>query len=86
MLEGFVRESDLAVFDPVNQSGHWRQVTARTSRTDQLMLIVAIHPQDMTESQLTELKDKIRKFFDSKDGAAARVTSLYFQTITRRFV
>ncbi|XP_046593625.1 tRNA (uracil-5-)-methyltransferase homolog A [Neodiprion lecontei] len=86
VFEGFVRKSKLDVFDPVNHSGYWRQVTARTSRSDQLMLIVTIHPQDLNQGQLIQLKAEIREFFNSDEGAKANVTSLYFQTITRRDV
>ncbi|XP_012255904.2 tRNA (uracil-5-)-methyltransferase homolog A [Athalia rosae] len=86
VFEKFIRRSNLEVFDPVNQSGCWRQVIARTSRSDQLMLIVAIHPQNQTEEQLNELKANIKDFFESDEGTLARVTSLYFQIITRRDV
>ncbi|KAG7205215.1 hypothetical protein KM043_018300 [Ampulex compressa] len=84
ILEELVQNSGLPPFDPVNHSGYWRQVTARTTRSNDLMLIIGIHPQDLTADDLDRLKTQFKDFFESGKGAEACVTSLYFQTIDKK--
>ncbi|XP_024877355.1 tRNA (uracil-5-)-methyltransferase homolog A-like [Temnothorax curvispinosus] len=86
ILETFIRESNLEPFNPVDHSGYWRQVTARTTRASHLMLIVGIHPQDLSSDELEELKSQLRIFFETGKGADAHVTSLYFQTIDKKSI
>lgn len=45
-----MKSTELTPFDPVDYSGYWRQVTVRTTLSDHLMVIVGIHPQDLTSS------------------------------------
>lgn len=39
------RTTPYAVYSPETYKGHWRQLTVRTSRTDQTMAIVFFNPQ-----------------------------------------
>ncbi|XP_043671012.1 tRNA (uracil-5-)-methyltransferase homolog A-like isoform X1 [Vespula pensylvanica] len=85
-LEEFVQNSGLEPFNPVDHSGYWKQVTARTSRLDQLMLIVGINPQDLATEKLKELQNQLKEFFESGKGSTIDVTSLYFQTMENKSV
>lgn len=78
-------ESKLEPFNPVNQSGHWRQVMARCTRNGHLMLIIGVRPQGLEPQQLEDLKDSIKNFFETGKGKEANVTSLYFQATDKRF-
>ncbi|XP_033342827.2 tRNA (uracil-5-)-methyltransferase homolog A [Megalopta genalis] len=84
VLEEFMRNSDLKPFQPVDHSGHWRQVTVRTTQCGHLMVIVGIHPQDLTGEQLEELKTQLKDFFETGKGADAGVTSLHFQIMNKK--
>ncbi|XP_063974795.1 tRNA (uracil-5-)-methyltransferase homolog A-like [Diachasmimorpha longicaudata] len=84
LFQSFIRESKLEPFDPVNHQGYWRQITARTTRLNHLMLIVGVHPQELSNDEIDNLKKDICRFFDEEGGKEANVTSLYFQTISRR--
>ncbi|XP_012536283.2 tRNA (uracil-5-)-methyltransferase homolog A [Monomorium pharaonis] len=86
ILETFIHESNLEPFNPVDHSGYWRQVTARITRTNNLMLIIAIHPQNLSIEELEKLKSELRTFFETGKGAEAHVTSLYFQIITKKSI
>lgn len=86
ILETFICESNLEPFNPVDHSGYWRQVTARTTRANHLMLIVGIHPQDLSSDELEKLKSQLKIFFETGKGADAHVTSLYFQTIDKKSI
>ncbi|KAK2581834.1 hypothetical protein KPH14_002300 [Odynerus spinipes] len=83
-LEEFVQNSGLEPFNPVDHSGYWKQITARTSRLNHLMLIVGIHPQDLSIERLKELQDQLKEFFESGKGSKVNVTSLYFQTMEQK--
>ncbi|XP_012063364.1 PREDICTED: tRNA (uracil-5-)-methyltransferase homolog A-like [Atta cephalotes] len=86
ILETFIRESNLEPFNPVDHSGYWRQVTARTTRANHLMLIVGIHPQTLNNNELDMLKSQLKIFFETGKGVDAHVTSLYFQTIDKKSI
>lgn len=85
IFESFVRSSDLKVFNPEYHTGHFRQVTMRTGK-DQLMLVVGIHPQNLSEEKLANFKKDLVKFFESGSGQHAGVTSLYYQTIIKKYI
>lgn len=84
VLEEFMKDSKLKPFQPVDHSGYWRQVTVRATLGDDLMVIVGIHPQDLSAEKLDELKSQLKDFFESGNGAEARVTSLYFQIMRKK--
>ncbi|KYN45039.1 tRNA (uracil-5-)-methyltransferase like protein A [Trachymyrmex septentrionalis] len=86
ILETFIRESNLEPFNPVDHSGYWRQVTARTTRANHLMLIVGIHPQNLSSNELDMLKSQLKIFFETGKGVDAHVISLYFQTIDKKSI
>lgn len=84
IFEKFVRSSDLSIFNPEHHTGHFRQVTMRVAQ-HQLMLVVGIHPQDLTEDKLANFKRDLVEFFAAGAGKDANVTSLYYQAITKKY-
>ncbi|XP_075220489.1 tRNA (uracil-5-)-methyltransferase homolog A [Lycorma delicatula] len=85
VFEKFIRDSDLDVFNPETHSGSWRQLTARHATvTDQLMLVVGVHPQQMTEEELEKVKESLRQYFSNGEGKDINITSLYFQIIRKK--
>ncbi|KAJ8676069.1 hypothetical protein QAD02_011855 [Eretmocerus hayati] len=84
IFEKFVCDSELDVFDPITNKGNWKQVTVRTTQLDHLMLIVAINPQELTNEDQEQLREKLKKFFEQEENLEAGVTSLYFQTIEKK--
>jgi hypothetical protein len=49
------------------------------------MLIIGIHPQSMTDEDKKKLQVELKEFFEQDSNAEARVTSLYFQTIEKKY-
>jgi tRNA (uracil-5-)-methyltransferase len=77
--------SDLGVFNPETHEGYWRQLTVRLStNSDQLMLVVGMHPQSLSQEELEKVKNNLKNFFESGEGKACNVASLYFQHILKR--
>ncbi|XP_076265796.1 tRNA (uracil-5-)-methyltransferase homolog A [Rhynchophorus ferrugineus] len=83
LFQQFVRSSKLQVFNPELHSGHFRQLCIRIA-SEQLMLIVGIHPQDLGEDQITEFKEQLVDYFANGEGKKAMVTSLYYQEIVKK--
>ncbi|XP_078740346.1 tRNA (uracil-5-)-methyltransferase homolog A [Lampetra fluviatilis] len=74
-----VRQSKYDVYDPHSYRGHWRQLTVRTSRCQELMVILTFHPQELSEQEVAAVKQEVVHFFTAEDsGKACGVTSLYF--------
>lgn len=85
VFEKFIKDSPYEVFEPENQTGHWKQLTARLStHTNELMLIIGIHPQNMFEKEISDIKEEIKTFFTNGDGQVCEVASLYFQKLVKR--
>lgn len=83
IFENFVRSSDLQVFNPEYHTGHFKQVTMRIAG-NQLMLVIGIHPQDLSEEKLAHFKQELVEFFKEGTGKEAGVTSLYYQSIRKK--
>lgn len=83
VFEKFIQESDKLPYDPETYEGFWRQLTVRLSRKGDLMLIVVIHPQSLTDEELLKIKKDIKDFFISGEGKSCVVSSLYFQAFSK---
>ncbi|KAM3965287.1 tRNA (uracil-5-)-methyltransferase homolog A [Aphomia sociella] len=87
IFQDFVRKSELAPFSPADYSGHWRYLTVRHSMsTGDIMLIVVMHPQEMSEEQLEIIKQQLTDHFSTEEAAACGIRSLYFELATKRRV
>lgn len=69
-------------YDAQDERGFWRQLTIRTSETDQCMVIVLMHPQSLSEEELQLEVTKLREYHSTalKDF----VTSFYFQRFDKK--
>jgi tRNA (uracil-5-)-methyltransferase len=84
LVQEFVVNSGLQPFDSESYEGHFRNITIRQSRKDSLMLIIGIHPQELTEEEKEKLQKSFVKFFTEGAGKVLDVTSLYYEEIQRR--
>lgn len=48
------------------------------------MLVIGIHPQKLSESELNLLKAEIKNYFIEGDGKSCKVTSLFLQLIEKK--
>uniref|UniRef100_A0A2A4IVR4 tRNA (uracil(54)-C(5))-methyltransferase n=1 Tax=Heliothis virescens TaxID=7102 RepID=A0A2A4IVR4_HELVI len=87
LFQEFVRQSKLAPFSPADYSGYWRYLTVRDSTsTGEVMLIVVMHPQALTESELDDIKKGLIQHFNSEEAIACGIKSLYFELVVKRRV
>lgn len=78
-----MRKSELKPFNQEVHTGHFRRLTVR-SAADQLMVIVGIHPQNLSQEELKRFKDDLIAYFSKGPGADAKVTSLYYLEIKKK--
>lgn len=83
MFQDFVRSSELKVFSPEFHTGHFRQLMARSAPSS-LMLVIGIHPQDLSEEELSKFKQNLIDYFSDGNGKSANVTSLYYQKMVKK--
>lgn len=85
IFEKFVRNSKLDIFNPELQTGHFRQLCVRLGMENELMIIVGIHPQNLSPEEIGKFKkDLITFFIEDEDGKKANVASLYYQEIVKK--
>nr|KAF6468438.1 tRNA methyltransferase 2-like protein A [Rousettus aegyptiacus] len=78
VLQKLAKSTAYSAYDPETYSGHWKQLTVRTSRRGQAMAIAYFHPQKLSPEELTELKASLAQHFLAGPGKASGVTCLYF--------
>ncbi|KAI4456678.1 trna (uracil-5-)-methyltransferase [Holotrichia oblita] len=83
LYEEFVQAYELKVYNPELQTGHFRQLTARSAK-DHLMLVFGIHPQDLSPESIAKFKTDVVKYFTEENGKEAKVTSMYYQELTKK--
>lgn len=77
-FQDFIRSTQYSAYDPETYSGHWKQLTVRTSRRGQAMAVVYFHPQKLSPEELVGLKASLAQHFMTGPGKASGVTCLYF--------
>uniref|UniRef100_A0A2K6QB17 tRNA (uracil-5-)-methyltransferase homolog A n=1 Tax=Rhinopithecus roxellana TaxID=61622 RepID=A0A2K6QB17_RHIRO len=77
-FQEFIRSTPYSAYDPETYTGHWKQLTVRTSRRRQAMAIAYFHPQKLSSEELAELKASLAQHFTAGPGRASGVTCLYF--------
>ncbi|XP_030647425.1 tRNA (uracil-5-)-methyltransferase homolog A [Chanos chanos] len=83
-FQQYIRTTPYSVYSPETYDGHWRQLTVRTSRTNQIMAIVFFNPQKLPEEEIETLKGSLKQYFTVGAGKDSGVTSLYFLRIGQR--
>ncbi|KAL4716706.1 hypothetical protein ACJJTC_004825 [Scirpophaga incertulas] len=87
LFEKFVCKSELKPFSPADFSGYWRYFTVRHSfTTGDVMLIVAMHQQNLKEDELKKIQDDLVQHFSSDEAAACNIKSVYFELVTKKRV
>ncbi|XP_058056645.1 tRNA (uracil-5-)-methyltransferase homolog A [Anopheles bellator] len=85
LFEQYVQNSLLEVYSAETYQGYFRQLTVRMSHTTgQVMVIVGVHLQDLSEADQKSLKQSIVDCFTSEAGKLAGVCSVYFEVIQKR--
>ncbi|MEJ1283388.1 TRM2 tRNA methyltransferase 2A [Cricetulus griseus] len=77
-FQEFIRSTPYLAYDPETYTGHWKQLTVRTSRRGQAMAIVYFHPQKLSSEEMAGLKASLVYHFMEGPGKASGVTCLYF--------
>ncbi|KAH8419593.1 hypothetical protein KR222_008129, partial [Zaprionus bogoriensis] len=85
-FQQLVRQSKFEPFNPVGNTGHFRQLMVRTSgTTDELMLVVGIYSSNLSEAELLELQQELKDFYTQEEqNADYKCTSLYYQDVKHR--
>ena len=52
----------------ISQTGHWKQLTVRTSRNGDVMVWAILHPQDMSDEDKKDLREKFTDHFQNDQG------------------
>ena len=54
----------LEPYEHISQQGYWRQLTVRSSRNGNLMVLVVLHPQSLNEEEKNLIKINLINYFD----------------------
>ncbi|CRL00292.1 CLUMA_CG013565, isoform A [Clunio marinus] len=84
LVKQFVLESGLEPFNAENYTGIFRNLTIRESRQNGFMMIIGIHPQQMTDEEKDKFQKDFVSFFEVGNGKDLNVTSLYYEEIQKR--
>lgn len=83
-FQNYIRSSDKDVFNPETHEGYWRQLTVRTTKNEDVLLIVVMHPQKLTEYELQNEMENLIEYFQNGLGKSCGITSLHFQSFVKK--
>lgn len=83
-FQDYVQQSGKEPFNPETHEGYWRQLTVRTTSKEHIMAIAVIHPQALSEEDISQEKEKLRQFFAEGSGKSAGITSFHFQRFDKK--
>ncbi|KAI7907829.1 S-adenosyl-L-methionine-dependent methyltransferase [Cokeromyces recurvatus] len=63
MMEEYVRQSEYEVYDRVKKRGVWRTMMTRTQRTGDVMVLIQINAESLTEEQLVQEKKNLINYW-----------------------
>ena len=69
----------LEPYEQIAQQGYWRQLTVRSSRNGNLMVLVVIHPQATNDEEKNLIKSKLVAHFNKLKDTKSEITSLHIQ-------
>ncbi|ORX71692.1 Trm2 tRNA methyltransferase 2-like protein A [Anaeromyces robustus] len=80
-FQEYVRNSDLDAFNRKGHKGFWRLLTTRFYKTNEDMIIVQVHPQDLSRERIEQEKKNLITFFTDLMTKIPdlNITSLLFQ-------
>ncbi|XP_066973393.1 tRNA (uracil-5-)-methyltransferase homolog B-like [Macrobrachium rosenbergii] len=78
-FQTFIRQSSHDACHRFDTTGVWRNFLVRSTRSDERMATVYIHPQDLTKDEKLEIMDDLRNFFFHGEGTECELDSLYMQ-------
>lgn len=85
LVRDFVVQSEYEPFTAETYEGTFRNLTIRQTRlNDGFMMIIGIHPQNMSKSEKDNLQKSFVEFFTEGEGKLLNVTSIYYEEIQKR--
>ncbi|XP_055371931.1 tRNA (uracil-5-)-methyltransferase homolog A [Condylostylus longicornis] len=84
-FEEFIISSKYKIFNPENNSGHFKQLGVRNSVTSgEIMLIIGVYSGNLNNEEIEGLKNEVTDFYRSYDENIFKCDSLYYQDLNRR--
>uniref|UniRef100_A0A3F2YU11 tRNA (uracil(54)-C(5))-methyltransferase n=1 Tax=Anopheles christyi TaxID=43041 RepID=A0A3F2YU11_9DIPT len=85
LFEQFVQSSPFDVYSAETYQGYFRQLTVRMSHaTGQVMVVVGVHLQSLSEEEKNAMKSSIVECLTSEPGKKAGISSIHFEIIQKR--
>lgn len=84
IVRDFVIKSGLETFNAENYKGTYRNVTIRETRDGSMMIIIGIHPQEMTEEEKEKFQKSFVEFITNESSIDFNIVSIYYEEIGKR--
>jgi tRNA (uracil-5-)-methyltransferase len=83
-VKEFVIKSELQPFNAIDYKGTFRNVTVRETTQGSMMIIIGIHPQEMTDEEKEKFQKSFVDFFLGEPSKELNITSMYYEEIQKR--
>lgn len=80
VFQDYIRSSSLPACNHYEDGGNWTEFQVRSNEAGESMALVKIHPQQLTQAEISHECDKLRDYFAHGPGSLCKLSSLYFQS------
>lgn len=85
LLRDFVIKSEYDTFNSETSVGTFRNLTIRQTQKDNgFMMIIGIHPQEMSAEEKEKFQKNFVEFFTENEGKVLEVSSIYYEEMKQR--
>ncbi|KAI9013944.1 S-adenosyl-L-methionine-dependent methyltransferase [Phycomyces nitens] len=82
-MQDYIRSSEYDVYDKISKQGVWRALTTKTQRSGDVMVVVQMNTETLTENQISKEKTKLANYltsFEGPDSQKVDVKTVLLQT------
>lgn len=76
-FDGYIKASKLAPYSA--NAGHWRNIVVRVGSNDEALVMIVLHPRELSSDEVNGVKSDLVDFFENREGKDCGVVSMYLK-------
>ena len=77
VFDGYIKASKFTPF--TSAGGHWRNIVIRIGSNDEILVMIVLHPRELTSEAVDEIRSDLVDFLVNKEGKECGIVSIYLK-------